>query len=69
MWKTLLKITVDIINNINYNGINIKRKESRMDEKTMKELEEAHKKAMEGLKAFTDAAKDTIEYGKKSVGL
>jgi hypothetical protein len=24
---------------------------------------------MEGLKAFTDAAKDTIEYGKKSVGL
>jgi hypothetical protein len=46
-----------------------KRKESRMDEKTMKELEEAHKKAMEGLKAFTDAAKDTIEYGKKSVGL
>lgn len=40
-----------------------------MDEETKKQLEEAHKKAMEGLKAFNDAAKDTIEYGKKSVGL
>ncbi len=67
--ENLLNINIDIINNINYNIINIKRKESRMDEKTMKELEEAHKKAMEGLKAFNDAAKDTIEYGKKSVGL
>lgn len=67
--ENLLNLYIDKINNINYNYIKIKRKESRMDEKTMKELEEAHKKAMEGLKAFNDAAKDTIEYGKKSVGL
>ena len=67
--ENFVKINIDIINIINYNKINIKRKESSMDEKTMKELEEAHKKAMEGLKAFNDAANDTIEYGKKSVGL
>lgn len=64
-----MKIIIDIINIINYNYINIKRKESKMDEETRKQLEEAHKKAMEGLKAFNDAAKDTIDYGKKSIGL
>lgn len=67
--ENFVKITVDNINIINYNYINIKRKESKMDEETRKQLEEAHKKAMEGLKAFNDAAKDTIEYGKKSIGL
>jgi surface antigen len=41
----------------------------QMDEQTKKQLEEAHKKAMEGLKAFNDAAKETIDYGKKSIGL
>ena len=69
LWKTYYNLCIDNINIINYNKINIKRKESRMDEKTMKELEEAHKKAMEGLKAFNDAAKETIDYGKKSIGL
>lgn len=40
-----------------------------MDDKTRKELEEAHKKAMEGIKALNDVTKDTIDYVKKSIGL
>lgn len=40
-----------------------------MDDKTRKELEEAHKKAMEGIKAFNEAAKNTIEEGKGFLGL
>lgn len=40
-----------------------------MDEKTMKELEEAHKKAMEGLKAFNKEAKGAVDLGKGMLGL
>lgn len=40
-----------------------------MDEKTRKELEEAHKKAMEGLNAFNKAAKETIKEGKGILGI
>lgn len=38
-----------------------KRKESRMDAKTMKELEEAHKKAMEGINDFIKWMHDITE--------
>ena len=40
-----------------------------MDEKMKKELEEAHKKAMEGIKAFNKEATDTLNLGKKMVGM
>ena len=40
-----------------------------MDEKTRKELEEAHKKAMEAIQAFNKEAKDTINLGKQKLGL
>ena len=32
-----------------------------MDEKTRKELEEAHKKAMEGIKAFNEEMRGTVD--------
>ena len=34
-----------------------------------KELEEAHKKAMAGIKAFNKEAKETLDLAKKKVGL
>ena len=40
-----------------------------MDEKTRKELEEAYKKAMEGIKAFNEEAKDTLKLGKDILGV
>jgi len=40
-----------------------------MDEKTRKELEEAHKKAMEGLNAFNKATKETIKECKEILGI
>ena len=40
-----------------------------MDEKTKKDLEEAHKKAMEGISAFNKEAKETLNLAKKKVGL
>lgn len=40
-----------------------------MDEKTRKDLEAAHKKAMDAIKTFNKEAKDTINLGKKKLGL
>lgn len=40
-----------------------------MDDKTRKELEEAHKKAMEAINAFNKEAKAAIETGKGMLGL
>lgn len=40
-----------------------------MDDKTRKELEEAHKKAMEALNAFNKEASSTIDFAKKRLGL
>ena len=40
-----------------------------MDEETRKQLEEAHKKAIEGIKAFNKEAKSTIDVAKKRLGL
>lgn len=40
-----------------------------MDDKTRKELEEAHKEAMEGIKAFNAAMKDDIKAMKDYVGV
>lgn len=40
-----------------------------MDEKTKKELEEAHKKAMEGIQAFNKEAKETIRIAKNMMGI
>lgn len=71
LWKTCknsLQISVDNVVFVVYNrGINNKRKDN-MDEKTRKELEEAHKKAMEGIKAFNSAMKDNIDTMKDYIG-
>ena len=40
-----------------------------MNEKTAKELEAAHKKAMEGIKAFNKEARGAIDLGKDMLGL
>lgn len=40
-----------------------------MDEKTAKELEAAHKKAMEAINAFNKEAKGAIDLGKEMLGL
>lgn len=40
-----------------------------MDDKTRKELEEAHKKAMEAINAFNKEANETINMAKKKLGL
>ena len=40
-----------------------------MDEKTRKELEEAHKKAMEAINAFNKEAKSTLNVAKGKLGL
>lgn len=40
-----------------------------MDEKTRKELEEAHKKAMEGIKAFNQEMKEGLDTVKDYLGV
>ena len=40
-----------------------------MDEQTRKELEEAHKKAMDGIRAFNDAMKENTEAMKDYIGV
>ena len=40
-----------------------------MDEKTKKELEEAHKKAMEAISSVYKETKETLDLAKKMVGL
>lgn len=40
-----------------------------MDEKTRKELEEAHKKAMEGIQAFNKSMHENIDALKDYVGM
>lgn len=40
-----------------------------MDEQTKKELEEVHKKAMEGINAFNQSMKDTIDATKHYIGI
>ena len=40
-----------------------------MDEKTRKELEEAHKKAMEGITAFNKSMHEAIDTTKDYIGL
>lgn len=40
-----------------------------MDEKTLKELEAAHKKAMEGINAFNKSMNETVDAMYKYVGL
>ena len=70
MCKTLLNITIDNVDNIDYNrGINIKRKESKMTPEELKKLEEEHKKAMEAINAFNKEAKSAIDLGKKNLGV
>lgn len=69
MWKTLLNITIDNVDNIEYNrGINIKRKDVMTPEE-LKKLEEEHKKAMEAINAFNKEAKSAINLGKKNLGV
>lgn len=40
-----------------------------MTPEELKKLEEAHKKAMEGLNAFNEEARDAIDMGKEMMGL
>lgn len=40
-----------------------------MTPEDLKKLEEEHKKAMEGIEAFNQAAKDAIKEGKGMLGL
>lgn len=40
-----------------------------MNKEELQKLEEEHKKAMEGIKAFNKEAKDTLNLGKKMMGL
>ena len=62
--------TVDKIVIVVYNGSIINNKKGIiMTPEDLKKLEEAHKKAMEGIEAFNQAAKDAIEEGKGMMGL
>lgn len=69
LWKTLLNKSIDNVVIVVYNGSIINKKGIIMTPEDLKKLEEAHKKAMEGIEAFNQAAKDAIKEGKGMLGL
>ena len=68
MCKTLFKITIDNIVFIVYNRDIIKER-NKMNEKELKELQEAHDKAMEGIKAFNKSMNEAIDTTKDYLGV